>query len=152
MLTQAYIREVLKYDPETGVCEPSGYLDKSTGYWRLRVNGKRYYLHQLIWCLMTGEWPEHKGVDHRDTDRANNRWENLRKATPGLQQANRTRQKNCKSGVKGVSLCKDTGRWRADIRVAGKSINLGRTGTIEEAAELYAIAAREHFGEFARMA
>lgn len=151
MLTQARLKELLRYDPETGVCHPSGYLEKS-GYYRVTLGGHRDYLHRFIWCLMTGEWPKAREIDHADGIKSNNKWGNLRKATFAQQQANRGRQSNCRSGIKGVSRCKATGRWRADIQVNGKRINLGRADTKDEAALLYATAARQHFGEFARVA
>lgn len=150
--TQARLKELLTYNPETGECSPCGYLDTSNGYYRLVVDGRRQYLHRLIWCLMTGEWPSPRKMDHKDLDRTNNRWANLRKATVSQQQANRGMQINCTSGIKGVSFCKATGRWRADIRVEGRSINLGRAETKEAAAALYAAGAELHHGEFARVA
>lgn len=152
MLTQARLKELLTYNPETGECSPCGYLDKSNGYYRIKIDGQRHYLHRLIWCLMTGEWPKPREIDHEDCVKTNNRWRNLRKATIAQQQANRKKHKNCQSGIKGVSLCKSTGRYRADIRVGGRRINLGRAPTKEGAAELYATAAKFHFGEFARVA
>jgi len=122
----------------------------SNGYIRLNVDGVGLYAHNVIWFMMTGEYPSKKEVDHIDLDRANNRWSNFRRANPTLQQANRGKQSNNKTGIKGVSYCAATGRYRADIRVGGKSVNLGRRDTPEEAAALYAEAAKQHFGEFAR--
>jgi hypothetical protein len=150
VITLERLKERLQYDPETGDCTPPGGIDSSNGYRRIRIDGTLYYLHNLIWFLMTGKYPAHKEVDHEDLNKINNRWINLRKARPDLQQANRGLQKNNKLRAKGVSFCKLTGRYRADIRVAGKRINLGRRDTIEEAAALYADAAKQHYGEFAR--
>lgn len=158
MITLERLRELLRYDPEAGVLawvetgNQAGYFDKSNGYWRILINGESYYVHNLIWFMMTGIYPGYKEVDHRDTNRSNNVWANMRKATPSLQQANRGVASNNKLGVKGVSLCKATGRYRADIVVKGKRFNLGRRDTIADAAELYRIAAIEHYGEFARTA
>jgi HNH endonuclease/AP2 domain len=158
MITLERVHSLFSYERVNGIlfsretCTQAGWLDNSNGYWRVRVDGRVYYVHCLIWYLMTGKYPEKKEVDHADTDRANNRWSNLRRANPTLQQANRGVSSNNKLGVKGVSLCKSTGRYRADIRVNGRSINLGRYDTIEEASALYAEAARQYYGEFARAA
>lgn len=153
------LKETLRYDPETGVftrlkwgklSDRTGHVDKMTGYLRISVANHVYGAHQLAWLYMTGRWPTE--IDHWDRDKLNNRWSNLREATSTQNKANRLVQRNSATGVKGVSLCRVTGRYRADIRVAGKSMNLGRRDTIAEASQLYAEAALVHFGEFARIA
>ena len=54
-----------------------------------------------------------------------------------------TRSDN-KLGVKGVWV--ERGSFRARITVRGRSIELGRHETLEQAKEAYAEAARKHFG------
>jgi DNA-binding XRE family transcriptional regulator len=49
-----------------------------------------------------------------------------------------------KSGVKGVSFDKERNKWVAQIKVGGKSINLGRYETLEEAAEARRQAERKY--------
>lgn len=155
-VTADRLRELLHYDPETGAWtwvddgSPAGWLDTSTGYHRVSIDGRSYYLHRLAWFWMTGTWVHR--IDHRDTVRSNNRWANLREATQSTNGANRSVSVKSALGVKGVSRCKTTGRYRADITVLGKRFNLGRFDTIEAASEAYALAAAEHFGEFARAA
>ena len=154
----ARLQEALAYDPASGILSwrdgrgAAGRIDASNGYIRLKLDGIGLYAHNVIWFMMTGEYPSKKEVDHIDLDRANNRWINFRRANPALQQANRGMQSNNRIGLNGVSYCASTGRYRADIRVGGKRINLGRRDTPEEAAALYADAAKQHFGEFARTA
>jgi hypothetical protein len=46
---------------------------------------------------------------------------------------NMTKKKNNKSGVTGVYLEKQTGKWRAYINIMGKSIKLGRFDSFEKA-------------------
>jgi hypothetical protein len=97
---------------------------------------------------MTGEWPTIL-VDHKDRDRANDIWLNLRLATESQNRAN----SKCKSqfGMKGVvPPTKGQRGWRSQISINGKTKFLGRYATIEEAAAAYANAAAEAFGEFAR--
>jgi hypothetical protein len=62
---------------------------------------------------------------------------------------NRGKNKNNTSGIKGVTFCKCTGKWRAQIMVNGKTIKIGRFATKEQAAEAYKQKAKEHRGEFA---
>ena len=52
--------------------------------------------------------------------------------------------------MKGVSFCKSTNRWRAQITMDRKSVNVGRFQTKEEAANAYILKAREIRGEFAK--
>ncbi len=56
--------------------------------------------------------------------------------------------KNSTSGIRGVSLDKRSGRWRADIKLHGKQINLGYHVLKEDAASAYAAANKKYFGEF----
>jgi hypothetical protein len=51
---------------------------------------------------------------------------------------------------KGICFDKSRGKWISKICVNYKQMNLGRFSTAEEAALAYDIAAKEHFGEFAR--
>ena len=88
-------------------------------------------------------------VDHRDSDGLNNQRSNLRLATHAQNQRNRRAQGNNTSGFKGV--CLDGKRWRAQINLQGRRMNLGRFAAAEEAARAYDAAAREHHGEFARL-
>lgn len=53
------------------------------------------------------------------------------------------------SRFKGVSYIISLKKWRASIKVKGKSISLGVYGSEVEAAEAYNRAAREYFGDIA---
>jgi len=165
-LSQTTLRTLLSYEPETGVfiwkhrpdarrCWNTRYAGKEAGYdWCpdgkttyrvLRIFDWPFLAHRLAVLYMTGEWPE-ADVDHEDGNGLNNRWSNLRPASKPQNGANRGPNKNSKTGVKGVSL--SNGRYRASFR--GKQ--LGLCDTLEEAAALYERAAKEHFGQFARVA
>jgi len=97
---------------------------------------------------MTGEWPKNQ-IDHIDREKSNNRFSNLREANNAQNNSNRPAQQNNKSGYKGVSPVNRRLPWVAQIRVAGKSIWLGRFETKELAYAAYCRAAKEHHGEFA---
>lgn len=160
-LTAERLREALNYDPATGIFIwriPRGGqfagVEAGTlhvkGYITIYVDNWAYLAHRLAWLYVTGEWPP-QHIDHRDTDRANNRWTNLRLATNGQNLSNRGRQANNTSGFKGVGLDKRNGRWSATIQVDGKQMRLGKFDTASEAHAAYAVAARKHRGEFARV-
>ena len=121
----------------------------NAGYCATSVDGKRYLVHRVIWCMVTGEWPEHT-IDHEDTNRQNNAWINLRLATRAQNNRNGVGWGNSKSGVKGVYPAKALGRWEAKITLDSKSKSLGTYDSIEAAKEAYDTAAKQHYGEFAR--
>lgn len=112
--------------------------DDGEGYIRVafKFNGKqiRFRAHHLAWLFMHGKWPE-LDIDHINGDRSDNRWANLREADRATNAENRREAKaGSKSGLLGVSFAKDTGRWAAQIQVAGKNKNLGRRFSSPEAA------------------
>lgn len=150
---------LLRYNPRTGlffwkVKRNGTKAGKSAGcpskYVRIKINGKSYSASCLAWLFMTGTWPENE-VDHRDTNKHNNRWKNLRPATRAQNMQNCRKQLRAKSSrFKGVYWKKDAGRWEAIIGIAGKQRYLGRFDREEDAHTAYVTAAKKVFGEFAR--
>lgn len=163
MLTLDRLKDLLAYDPKTGTFTrlvgrpgPNGHVgavagcNNGQGYIRLYVDGKPYKAHRLAWFYMTGEWVDE--VDHRNTVRSDNRWDNLREATRGQNRTNCAAYKNNTSGLKGVSLYRRTGKWKAQIQKSGQKHFLGYFDTPEAAHDAYAKAANDLFGQFARAA
>jgi hypothetical protein len=158
-MTFELVRQLFDYDPMTGcltwkVGRSSNAMagDKagglcSDGYIQVEICGQSYRVHRIIWLWMTGSWPEDE-IDHKDLNRANNIWDNLRSATDIQNKYNRSKQKNNTSGFKGVWRHKD--KWRACIGHAGKTIHLGCFDKPEDAAKAYAEAADRIAGSFAR--
>src|ERR1051326_8239763 len=99
---------------------------------------------------MKGRWGR-PTIDHRDGDRTNNRWDNLRRATSSQNNANRCRPRNNTSGYKGVFFCRKSRKWRACVCKNGKTKHLGGFLTPQEAHNAYVVAARKLHGEFARV-
>ena len=155
-LTQQRLKELLVYDPETGVFTwrkdradnaRRGAIagsPKSDGYMRLCIDGRRYRAHRIAWLYVTGKWPT-KEIDHINGDGLDNRWANLREATRSQNMCNTALRADNKSGFKGVSWVTARRKWHAQI--AGKS--LGHFDNLEAAARAYRKAATERFGEFA---
>lgn len=102
------------------------------GYIRVAINGRKYYVHRLIWLLIYGEWPPSQ-IDHINGVKDDNRLVNLRVASAQENACNRPARKESFSGHKGVHLDKRTNRWRAKISIKGNRINLGFYSTMEEA-------------------
>lgn len=120
--------------------------------WSVEENYRVFYaVNSTIKIKMHNVIMGCKQIDHRDCDGLNNRRYNLRKATAQQNARNtRVRSKNI-SGYKGVSFRKESKRWRSYIRVDGKLIHLGTFDSKKKAALAYDHAAREHFGDFARL-
>jgi hypothetical protein len=167
MLTAEHLREVIDYDPATGIFRwrsgralrrmkkgsVAGCASKarSNHYWLIRIDGVVHKAHRLAWLHMTGAWPAAQ-IDHRDTNGLNNKWENLRQATCSENAHNVPARRRNTSGFKGVCWYARDSRWKAQIAVNGRNLHVGYFDKIEEAAAAYATAAEKHHGEFARVA
>ena len=162
-LSHERLLAVLRYEPETGLFfwkirtsfrvmpgRQAGSIGPN-GYIEIGLDNKNYQAHRLAWFYMTGEWPALQ-IDHKDTDRANNAWSNLREATHGQNVNNSGPRKNNTSGFKGVSFFKPKQRWHARIMHEGQLHLLGYFNTPEAAHAAYARKAHELHGEFARVA
>jgi hypothetical protein len=160
-MTQAYLKSHLHYDPETGIFtrlianspntkvgNVAGWLTK-LGYIELKIDGTMYKAHRLAWLYVHGVMPD-GDVDHINLNRADNRIANLRPASRTQNQLNREKSPTNKSGFKGVSLRKGTGKYVAQASYEGKKYHLGLFDTPEQASEAYKAFAAERHGEFAR--
>jgi len=160
MITQEHLKELLDYNPDTGVFtwkktvnsravvgSVAGNQDCSV-YIRITIYKKKYAAHRLAFLYMTGKWPN-KLVDHINQIKDDNRWVNLRQATTSQNNINSKKQKNNTSGHRGVYWSKKSQMWRVQIKYKSKHRCLGGYTTIEEAAAVYKAAALELYGEFA---
>lgn len=151
------VRELLSYDQESGefkwikkpsdkimVGQKAGHL-ATHGYISITIGKVHIYAHHIAWALMTGEWP--KQIDHKDGNRANNSWNNLRKATTQQNAANKRKYPTA-SLPKGVKKSRKV--YCAQIMFDGENIYLGTYKTPELAHEAYVQASKKYFGEFAR--
>ena len=142
-LTQKRAIELFSYNRKTGkltnriqrnnrnkIGDLAGTL-KEDGYRRVEVDGMRIYAHHIVWLIVHGKLPT-KSVDHINNERGDNRIKNLREATQSEQQKNHTITAANTSGANGTELMA-SGRWRAQIKVDGKSIQVGTYDTQKEA-------------------
>lgn len=154
-VTHTQLKQLLRYDPITGTFEWLVPTRKTTcgaiagtvnvlGYVQISIGKKLYLAHVLAVFYMTGKWPVE--VDHKDTNRTNNRWKNLRECAHNQNLWNSRRSKRNTSGFKGVSHHAN-GRFRAYIQ----GQHLGVFSSAEAAARAYDEEAARRFESFARL-
>jgi hypothetical protein len=178
-LTPEFLRSILDYDPSTGLltwrdrtedmflgcasgaearCKSwnsrfggmvAGSPPDKCGRKRIRILGRPYFQHRIIWRWMTGEWPDE--VDHINLDPADNRWVNLREATRSQNNMNRRHQERNSIGFKGVTKATQAKTFCARIQANGEVFRLGNFATPQEAHAAYVEASQKLHGEFRRV-
>ena len=89
-------------------------------------------------------------VDHINGNGLDNRRSNLRVCTRSENGMNRGKNKNNKSGYKGVAWHEKAKLWRATLGLKGKIIHLGDFADKSEAYRAYVEACKKYHKEFAR--
>lgn len=169
------LRALVQYDPKTGAItwrarpaemfrtvaswkmwntrfsgKPAFASSHPDGYRSGEIFGRAYLAHRVAWAVETGAWPAHD-IDHRDGQRSNNRFLNLRNATRAENSRNRQSHANSTSGYLGVSRHSASGKWAAQITASGKKEHIGLFASEVDAARAYDATAIKHFGQFARL-
>lgn len=153
MLTQADLKAQLNYNPETGIFtwiknnKIAGHITPY-GYRIIGIKAKYIMSHKLAWLYQYGYMPQF--IDHINGNRADNRISNLREATRMQNNQNANIRKDNKTGVKGVTLRKDNGKYRAILKCNKQTINVGQFNTLDEAKEAMQKAREYYHGEFAK--
>lgn len=147
--SQETLRGLFSYNPDTGALtnlstrnsravkgQRAGHL-MGTGYRKIRIDGKDYGEHRLIWKLVYGYDPE--VINHKDHDRSNNRLDNLEDGT--CTDNNRHSAAAINALPLGVKQLKEKGktydRYIARATVNGKRLYLGTYDTPEQAHQAY---------------
>lgn len=127
-------------------CEKHGRTFRAvrTAYPPETTNKKTVLMHRQIMKGKPGQ-----EIDHSNGNDLDNRIDNLRFCNRNQNCGNARKQRNCSSQYKGVSWCKRTGKWLAQITYNYKNHNLGYFDNESEAAKVYDTKALELFGEFA---
>jgi hypothetical protein len=138
-----HIRELLKYDPDTGVFtwttndkvfkkvrgKVAGTLHHD-GYIDIAINRSKYRGHRIAWLMAEGTDPGDLQIDHINGIRDDNRRQNLRLVTHSQNAHNRR-------SAKGYHFDSRARKWRASIKLDGKGVCLGYYSTEEEARAAY---------------
>lgn len=146
MLTQERLRDLLEYNPESGVFTwkvkrrgpnivggRAGCENGPRGYCSIKVGGVIYLQHRLVWFYMTGEWPQFD-IDHRNGYRKDNRFSNLRSTTRKQNLENQKLHRDNTSGFRGVTFDKRTSRFVARVTHRGRGYHVGIFDSPEQAA------------------
>lgn len=118
----------------------------SHGYLAVSYKGVKVLNHRLAWWWVYGEFPAGKFsfIDHINCNRLDNRIANLRAVSRSKNNENlRYPKSNNKTGFLGVTKIQSNGKFKAEIRVDGKSISLGCYGSPQIAHEEYIKAKRK---------
>lgn len=141
-LTQERLKQLLQYDPETGIFtwisprkgvtvgSVAGKIEK--GYVSIKIDQSYYRAHRLAWLYVYGSFPEQE-LDHINRIRSDNRIVNLREASRSLNCANKA--STTSTGLKGVT--RKNGAFQAQIKRGGVNQYLGCFPSAEEAHAAY---------------
>lgn len=141
-LTQKRIKELLDYNPETGLLTwkvnrrgsaKAGDVIKSVngeGYVQLTIDSKQYLAHRVIWLWNYGYFPENQ-VDHINRIKVDNRLCNLREVSRSCNNYNSCVSTRNRTGVKGVSV--DKHGYQASIMIGGRQSHIKTVHDFTEA-------------------
>ena len=132
-----YLRSILDYSPDTGIFtwkqklsrgqnigDVAGYYD-TRGYLTIRIRNSLFRGHRLAYYYVTEVDPCENKIDHKDRNKSNNVFTNLRLADASSNGHN--------TGKQAVSVDKRNGRFRAAITIRGTYYHLGMFATVFEA-------------------
>ena len=145
-LTQARLKELLHYNPETGVFTWKVNKGKrikrnaiagctQRGHTVIGVDWKTYYGKKLAWLYMEGFFPKNMIIWYRNNIRQDIRWKNLYILSHQCRVRGNKAHKTNKSGITGVCWNKETSKWRAYVAEHEKYIHLGRFESKAEAVQ-----------------
>lgn len=106
------------------------------GRYQIRPSGSRkVFRYHVIWWKATGFWPTFE-LDHENRDKTDDRFNNLRASTPGLNNQNVNKASDLPTGVVCYPRAKGYA-YIAQICIQGKMKWLGSYKTPEEASAAY---------------
>lgn len=158
MITREELLKLLHYDEFTGVFKwrvsrgrvkagaEAGCIkvnEDGKSYRYVRVNGRMYYGHRLVWLILTGQFPNDQ-IDHLDGDGLNNASVNLRTVTNSENGKNVRKRADNATGVTGVYWDRTYAKWHAQIMLNGKGKHLGYFHNFDEAVAVRKAAEKIH--------
>jgi hypothetical protein len=161
ILTQEYLHHLFDYKDghfywknlaskysNAKIGNKAGTSKRQNGYLYIRILGKVYLHHRMIFLHQYGYLP--KMLDHIDGIRHNNKIENLRECSFSENGFNKKLTNKNTSGHKNVVWSKQRKKWRVQMRVYGKNLSFGFYDDIELASLVAEEAREKYHKEFAR--
>lgn len=153
LLSRAYFATDHAYNTAKRYAGKEAGTDLGKGYRKVRVvyqgENQIFLAHRIIWTMHYGEIPANTEIDHKDTNPANNRIDNLRIASSSKNHCNANLRSDNTSGVKGVFWSKRLGLWRAMIQLNRKKVEIGCFENITDASKAIETARTNLHAEFA---
>lgn len=123
------------------VGDRAGCLNKTNRYRRVRINGKCYLEHRVIWRIVKGRFPPDE-LHHRNHIRDDNRIGNLEEATSAQNNKEgnhypRTKYFGYPTGVAPTKPRNSLTRYTAVAKIKRKQYHIGTFDTVAEAAQAY---------------
>lgn len=150
-------RQLFTYNKSTGILrwkvnkaraiagDAVGTVMQKGNYLYTRIDGVGYLVHRVVWLFYYGKWPVGQ-LDHKDTNRTNNRIKNLRELSQRHNSQNQRRAQRNKIASKFLGVHRDLrskeNPWTAYITVDGRGIYLGSFGNEKSAHAAYVSAKR----------
>lgn len=107
-------------------------------------------MHQIVYAMNTGKWPERE-IDHYDRNRANNKFSNLFEVNNSINKLNKAKIRKPKNPdlPRGVTkIVKASKIWyKAQCKKHGKNYNIGLYEKIEDARNAYLEKVSELYGD-----
>jgi len=122
---------------------------KVAGYTYITIDNVAYPAHRLAFLYMDNIYPE-TDVDHKNMDRNDNRFQNLRISSRRLNMLNIKAHQDSNTGVKNVFLREDTGKYSVRMTIDGRYRSLGCFDDLELATLVADYAREKYHGEYAR--
>lgn len=137
-----YLNQWKWYFSDTGYAIRKEYI----GGGRKNQKQKIIRMHRII-----NKTPDSFYTDHINSDKLDNRKENLRNSSMLQNNLNTTKRKNCTSKYKGVHWDRLNNKWRVCIDINKRTIHAGRFLSEIEAAKAYNGLAIKYHGKFAKL-
>jgi hypothetical protein len=159
-LSAELVRLLLDYDLDTGVFRWKVRVAKRVRVGdvagidgvrerRISILGRQHLAHRVAWLYVYGEWPK-QVIDHINRNPFDNRIANLRDVSQRENVLNSSLSRANKSGTTGVRWIDGRKRWRAEIMINRKAINLGYFAAKADAEQARRVAEAERVSMAAR--
>ena len=148
IITGVFTWKVNKSNKKAGSI--AGRVKKDSGYRYITINKQECAAHRIAWLLVTTKDPYPYEIDHKDRNKGNNAFHNLRPATIRQNSSNRKIGSNNTSGHKSITYQshQTSNPWVVCIHQQNRSHYVGSFPTLKMAIEARDKKGKELYGDF----